>query len=316
MTTLRIWNSLFRPVFLGLVIAALASSSRAQTLYATDFSDFPAGDDQLVGLNGWTANTLAPGISGVAADLIQGYGNSAWFGIGNPGTNFVQLYREFGGESAPNARGRFEFDATVGIEPSSNGNNDSFSVAFYNAAGERLSLVRFNTANLDFGIWSNDAGGEVFTGAYFQLEQIYRLKVKIDPAANLWSLYLTDIPVFENRIFASLSNGASRVPVAFAFEWNLAGSLPGDNWMFIDALATIRAQVEITSVTLLGDGSRQVNWNVAGEGGCLVQASEDLNRWTTLGTVAPSTGQATASYVERSARASGRRFYRVLQTIQ
>ena len=55
-----------------------------QPLYVTDFSDFTAGEDQLIGNGGRYGNHAGQGIHGIDANACDGEGNTAFLGFISP----------------------------------------------------------------------------------------------------------------------------------------------------------------------------------------------------------------------------------------
>lgn len=155
-------HSMTLRLFVGLLCSII--SAFASELYSTDFSDFPVGEDQLVGYDGWEGTNIGQGVHGIDAEAIAGIGQSAYLGAAPPslGTEAVSVFRPLA--SPVTSEAVVEFQTVFGIAASTQGGEDifTFTFTFYNADDDYLAAIQFDTALLDYGIWQDDgSSGEI-----------------------------------------------------------------------------------------------------------------------------------------------------------
>ena len=73
----------------ALLLPRLSGAERV--LYATDFEDFPTGEDKLSGFQGWIGTDQGAGLHGIDDGAADGLGNTAFIGANtpDPGDNWL-----------------------------------------------------------------------------------------------------------------------------------------------------------------------------------------------------------------------------------
>ncbi|MGK0190058.1 MAG: hypothetical protein ACI9R3_005878, partial [Verrucomicrobiales bacterium] len=106
---------------LWLIVCFGGSIARAEDrqLYASDFSGFSVGEDQLAGHDGWTGSNPGEGVHGIDDEILVGLGKTAYLGSNLPvsGTEIVTLERMIAEGIAP-AEEKVQFQVLFGINGS------------------------------------------------------------------------------------------------------------------------------------------------------------------------------------------------------
>ncbi|MEZ5329565.1 MAG: hypothetical protein R3F19_31350 [Verrucomicrobiales bacterium] len=116
-------HSMTLRLFVGLLCSVI--SAFASELYSTDFSDFPVGEDQLVGHDGWEGTNIGQGVHGIDAEAIAGIGQSAYLGAIplSPGTGSGQRLPP--SRNPVTSEAVVEFQTVFGIAASTQGGGTS-----------------------------------------------------------------------------------------------------------------------------------------------------------------------------------------------
>lgn len=283
--------------YLALAASLLFNSAAhaQETLYATDFSEFTAGPDQLAGQHGWSGSHENQGLHGIDEDIYVGRERSAFLGGTSPAdrSDFVQVYHTIDPvQKLGSPLSALEFDVLFGVAASFEGGYDTFSFSFYSDAGEPLASIHFDTSEFDYGIWIDDSAEIYDTSESFLTDFLHHLQIKIDLKANLWEAELDGIAIFDSRPFTALaSNDVSLAIGALAAEWRIADPQdPGDNWLLFDDWTvsgmtdTIKASVPTAVDIVRGDdGQLELLWAADAGARYQVHASPDGRVWTAVG---------------------------------
>jgi len=274
---------------------AASSPLRADLLFFTDFDHHTAGDNQLVGTDGWIGNSTSSGSHGIDANAIPGggLGNTAFIGDAPPSplsTNPVFIYRPVNFDPSTADTRIIEFESLLGIEDSTSAipgidpPRDSFWIYFYNIAGKRLAGIRFSNEDDSFGIWLSDGVTQTDTGVDFLIEELHPLNVRIDFETNLWTVELDYIPVSETTTFTNTDPATvTRNFGGAGVEWRKGGtgfSSWGNNWMLIAYWEIRTDPFGPVAITLNASGARELSWLGDAGYGYQVQHSTDMVNWT------------------------------------
>lgn len=313
-------HSMTLRLFVGLLCSVI--STFASELYSTDFSDFPVGEDQLVGHDGWEGTNIGQGVHGIDAEAIAGIGQSAYLGAIPPtlGTEAVSVFRPLA--SPVTSEAVVEFQTVFGIATSTQSGEDIFTFTFYNADDDYLAAIQFDTTLLDYGIWQDDGSEAVHTGESFEMDVLYLLTVTIDLPANRWSADLDGLPIFTDADFTR--SDVDKTLGSVAAEWILVDvNNPGDNWLLFDdwSLEQVNASspmppFAISSIARLPAGEIQITWEpVEGTAAYRVQHSEDGILWRSdlpgADRIPGTDSETSMSFVDETVSNRSVRFYRV-----
>jgi hypothetical protein len=223
------------------VSLALSASACGGTLYFTDFSEFPTGNNRWAGTGGWVSND---GVSGAQGIIAKPVGNlpilkAAYIGYERPSGRFTTVYRNFNHDPVASGLPIINFESLLGVQDSTNGFRDRFHVSFYNSAGNFLAAITFDNTS---GFVRRDDGSVVSsTGIKFLVGDpllgfaaLQVLDVRIDLSANTWSAEIDGIPLFKKVPFTA--TGKPRTLGAVAAEWELAATSTlgaGNNWLLV-----------------------------------------------------------------------------------
>ncbi|QTN32135.1 hypothetical protein HZ994_07260 [Akkermansiaceae bacterium] len=303
-----------------MVVSSLACPG--QTVYQTDFENFQAGPNRLVGTENWVGNSTTSGSHGIDQDAIpgSGLGKTAFIGFAPPAgaINPVLVSRSVNLNPATNSEPIIEFESLLGIKDSTNAFRDSFWISFFNIShGTRLAHIRFaNEANSSW-IYYGDGVGITNTQVNFIPGEIHLLLVRIDLVMNRWSAYLDGIPLFNGVPFTALTGtSAGRTLGSVGAEWRRSGLSWGDNWMLIADWQVRMMPLQLNSAARDGAGGFVIRWTGDPARSYQIQHSDELGEWknTLPGSTFPTqTNHGILSFTDSGALPA-QRFYRVLRT--
>jgi hypothetical protein len=302
------------------LLPLFATGAAAGILYQTDFENFTAGANNWAGSHGWTGNSTTTGSHGIDQDIISGggLGKTAFLGYRQPSQTPVVVSRSIPHDPVATGVNTIEFRIPFGIQDSTNGRQDNFYVYFYNSWGQALGAVGFmNSANQ--GINRFDGLNTTRTAASFLRGELQLLTGSIDLAANLWSVELDSVPVFQNAEFNA--SGRSRVLGSLAFMWQIpeGASNFGNNWMLVAEVSVRsvpagRVPFVLDHFSRAADGTCTLTW--LGQPGYDYQVgwSPDLKTWYhdlpgSLFSRRTTTG--VLQFGDKPGPGSPKRFYRV-----
>lgn len=309
-------------------ILLLVSHLHADILYETDFDDFPVGNNQWAGTDGWITNDSTSGAQSIDSELIQALLNTASLGFNRPASTFTFVALNLGYDHLATGFPLVEIDTILGIEDSSNNRRDDFFLSIYNSAGNRLASVRFDNQspdanNTQYGIWREDGEDQFDTLLDFIPGELFNLFVTLDLENKTWSADIGGNPLFEN---AQLTNTAH--PVNFgllAFEWQLDAASTfayGDNFLVVADLIVRSVTPEpnppfVVTHTFDSSNNLTLTWQTSVGSWDKVQFSTDLENWQDSlpdSTFNNITSSSTVNFTDTTTPKGPRRYYRVLRT--
>lgn len=295
-------------------------------LYQTNFSEFPVGENNWAGTEGWFTNSEATstGVQGIDDQIILGLSKSAFLGFNEPTTGWTYVAKVFNHNPIQKGSARIEVDTLLGIQDSTNGKNDSFFVSVYNIQGQFLAAVQFSTEEETYGIWFDDGQDLTDTTVDFITGELQFLVLDIDLINNRWSAEHDGIPLFTNQIFTRTTN--TRTFGSLAYEWQVTDPSPanhGNNWLVVAdcsvwAIPHGQAQVEVFQPFISALG--QPSFQFTGEPGWTYQIeySDSFSDW--LDDLPGSRFEVTETtqtieFSDESSRTKPARFYRVTREV-
>ena len=282
-----------------LVLSFLITPLQATLLYSTDFDNFPLGDNQWAGTDGWAITDSASGISFIDNIGFGGaLGNYAALGLEQPNFRRVSVLKQILHDHVTTGESIIEIDALISIRDSSNGRYDDFYLSFFNANAKRMATIRFDNQdsavfNSQFGIWREQANIDSTSSTQFDTltdfihEELDEVFISIDLANNLWSASLSGLPLFENATFTTATNPADINLGLVGFEWQVAAPSPefhGDNFLLVADYAVNSYNpddliVPTLSITHDGGANATIAWQAAAGISYQVEYSDDLDNW-------------------------------------
>jgi len=307
------------PIFL------LVSQLHADTLYETDFDNFPVGNNKWAGTDDWISNDTTSGAQAIDADLIPSLFQTASLGFNQPLADLTFVALNLGYDHVATKTPIVEIDTILGIEDSINDRRDDFFLSIYNSDGNRLASIRFDNQNpsvlgSQFGIWRENGTNQFDTQLDFIPGELFNLFITLNLESNTWSADIGGNPLFENSQF---TNTAHPVNLGFvAFEWDISALFPlgyGDNFLVVADLIVRSVVADLDPpfvVTHAFDTSNTLTltWPTSVGFDDQVQFSTDLETWqNTLpnSTFNNVTSSSTVSFTDTSAPKGPHRFYRV-----
>ncbi|MDA7536717.1 hypothetical protein OAG28_01610 [Akkermansiaceae bacterium] len=323
------------PVKVPVSLLLLGSLLHADVLYDTDFDDFPAGNNQWAGTDGWTSNDTTSGAQSIDSGLIPALLQTASIGFNPPDSSFTFVALNLGYDHVATGVPEVEIDALLGIEDSTNSRRDDFYLSLYNSDADRLASIRFDNQdpsinNSLFGIWREDGTTQFDTELDFIPGELFNLFITLNLETNTWTADIDGMPLFENAPF---TNTANTVNLGFlAFEWQISNVttsqngddtlFPGDNFLLIADLSVRSATEEpnppfVVTHSFSESNEVTLSWPTGVGFEYQVEYSTDLDTW--LDTLPNShydniTSSSTVSYTDTSASKGLFRYYRVRQT--
>ncbi|MCP4846799.1 MAG: hypothetical protein GY899_02495 [Verrucomicrobiaceae bacterium] len=286
----------FCAIILG--IPALTTIHAAQVeIYFTDFEDAPSGDDQLVGYDDWNGNPTNRGCHGIDSEAVPGLGKSAFIGYNSPGNSSTSavVLRSIPHDPVATGRPIIRLVAAIGLNDSDDESplgddpdRDSFFIAFFNSAGQRLASLNYNNTEDAFGLWRDDGIDTFDTEEEFIRNEVQILVAEIDFLSNTWSVDLGGFQIFRDQPFTA-KTGVDMDLGGTAITWQRSlGSNWGNNWMLFDywtvyadtsKLAISEDNFHINSITRSGAGNITLEWK--SQPGFLYQVeySDDMINW-------------------------------------
>lgn len=300
------------------------ASAVESVLYETDFSEFEAGDDTLVGNDGWRSSQSDLGLHGTVDDVFEDGNRSGTIGYNIPesGTEVVILWRPVNIDPLANDS-LIRFSADMAVIDSDVGGFDSFYFSIFNQENDLLGSVVFDNSEDAFGIWRYDSDTFHDLSLGFDHATRYRLSLTIDYTENVWSAGLDDISLFREAPFTVSPETRNLGDVAV--EWEISEpDNPGSNWLYFDNWSLVEERREtarpggrepglVPRIGRTRNGGIRLSWAAASGSVFVVESTEDLVNWTSVdppeGVVAGA--EERAVFVDRSARGEAQRFYRV-----
>ncbi|MGK0188983.1 MAG: hypothetical protein ACI9R3_004799 [Verrucomicrobiales bacterium] len=318
------------PSFSILLVALMftvmtVSAQTSIPLYITDFSNFPAGDGNLVGNDGWLSTHPDEEVHGTVDDFFGEGNRRATLGFFDPVTTdqIITVYRPINYDPIASDTPVIQFSASVAIVDSSDESTsfDSFYISVFNTTGNLLGSVVFDNTEADFGVWRADGLDFIDTGVSFEHEILYQLKIRIDFAANTWTATLDDAALFTDAPFSN--SDAVRNLGDFSAEWEITDvQSPGDNWLLFDdwnvsALKNTTTpdskNFHIARIVRRPNGNMMLRWPAENGTQYHVEYSDDLIQWKNdlpNSTVTAAQGESEATWADRRPN-TGIRYYRV-----
>lgn len=312
-----------------LFLLVLSSLLHGDLLYETDFDEFPAGDNNWAGNNGWISNDTTSGAQSIDSGLIPALLQTASLGFNPPNNDFTFVALNVGYDHVATGVPEIEIDTLLGIEDSTNNRRDEFFLSIYNSTGDRLASIRFDNQdpaanNSMFGIWREDGDLQFDTLLDFIPGELFNLFISLNLETNTWSADIAGIPLFENAELTAKDH-----PINFgflAFEWDLSANstfFHGDNYLLIADISIRSVTPEenpplVVSYTYSGDDQVTLSWPTKVGFDDQVQYSTDLVNWIeTLpnSTYENITTSSTVNFSDPSTNKGSVRFYRVKRTL-
>lgn len=270
------------------ILLLITKMISAEVLYETDFDDFPTGDNNWGGTDGWTSNDNSSGAQTIDDEVLPALLKNATLGFKRPNSDFTFVALNLGYDHIANSAPIVELDILLGIEDSTNGRRDDFFLSIYNSSGNRLASIRFDNQdpeanNTQFGIWRENGTNQFDTLFDFIPGELFNLVATIDLDNNTWSADIGGIPLFTDEQFTNTNNP---VDLGFvAFEWDITAFTTlayGDNFLLVaDIIVQSLIEVPELEVTHSFDltGNVTLNWETAVDWNDQVQYSTDLVTW-------------------------------------
>lgn len=311
---------------LGLLfIVTTMTASLAQTvLYTTNFSDFPLGDGQWAGHDGWESSHPEPAIHGIVDGFFGDDNRSASIGFNPPNEEPIisTVFRPLNIDPLELNEPFVRLSTDVAIADSTNEAYDSFYLSVFNRDAQVLGSVVFDNTIDSFGLWRYDGVEFEDLSLPFNHGQLYHLDIEIDFANNLWSAHLDDVSIFTDVTFTSSDDNVRRDLGDFAVEWEVSDlNAPGDNWLLIDNWEVTMgetahaepptAETEIVpQISVRRNGSVRLQWQGQVNTTYIVDKSNNLAQWSETAQVTTD-GSAAGNYVDETADNSVQSFYRL-----
>ena len=219
-----------------MVMAMKVSILSGTTIYSTDFSNFPIGDDQLVGYESWDSDANGIALHGIDNNLIPGGGKSGFLGLNPPDEDYISVWRPLDYAPLDQNKAVVRFSAVVAIIDSTNSNWDNFFISFHNQNGDALASINFDNTNSY--IFLDDTEHVTNTEFLFVQDTFYQIELVIDFIKNEWSGFLDDEIVFDKIRF---HGGDKALDLGnLSVDWLITNlEEPGDNWMSFDDINII-----------------------------------------------------------------------------
>lgn len=305
---------------LGLI--AFLPLAQGEVLYATDFDDFPVGDNAWAGNEGWVSNDTVSGAQAIDDSIFSGgLGNIASLGFTRPQNTFTSVYRAVNYDPSTGSS-IIEIETLFGIEDSTNSRRDYFFLSIYNITGDFLGGLRLSNNESDYGIWRQDGVSNTYTEVDFIRGELHTLVLRIDLEQNTWSALLDDIAMFDEVQFSR--TGRTRTFGGLGVEWEVAQGSPffyGDNWLLLADLhlETVEPpELAINEISRKANGEVTLQWTMGPGYNYRVQHSADGVTWhNNLPDATKSSGsqfEEKATYTDTTAEQAEKRFYRLIRT--
>lgn len=234
--------------FVLVLFFLFSSFCSGQTIYATEFEEYEDGAENL---DDWIGSSPGTGSYGLDYELVSGLQNSAFIGFERPVRPLVTLVKAHDFDPVKAGTPTITLESLLGVEDSTNGRRDTFSIVFLNSSGDLLASIQFRNGDDDFGLWYSDGVTIRDSSLDFIRGELQLLTIEIDFAINRWSVQLDGIDIIRNVVFHS---GNKVIDLGFTgVQWDLSSNVTlgyGDNYLLI-ADWYVRA-VPTTSFKVLG----------------------------------------------------------------
>lgn len=311
-------------------MALCTGTIRSEILYETDFESHSVGDNAWSRTDGWWSNDHTSGAQGILEDFIPELplGKVGYLGFEEPASLLTTVAQQIDYTPAP-ADGYIEIESFLGVQDSTNDQQDQFFVSFYHSDGTFLAAIVFDNTSETGNLlrWKGGLDGavtEAETGIQFirgdqilGLISLQILRAKIDLNNNTWSAWLDGIPLFTDEVFTDPDLGSLDLG-SIAFEWELAGHAPaqaGDNWLMVADLLVECLPQESSElhfeISLSESGCACLRWQGTPGYTYQVEYSTDLDLWLTdlpQSTFAPDS-ESELEFVDN--QLTTQRFYRL-----
>ncbi len=293
---------------------AQAATNSAAIIYSTGFevSEGYQPGLSLAGQQGWIIE--GTGGNGLVTNFFNGQGQQAYVGFVKPtvtNTQTVTVWRPINLAPITPDRSLVTFSVEMEIVDSNNSQFDDFRWSIYNTNGVRLLSVDFD--NSTFAVsYALDTPTFVNTGFTFSHGGSYTLVVTMNFARNLWSATLNNSVIVNGKPLTT-TGAALNFGDADAV-WDIrTPATPGDNYMLFDnykitAEPAVSIKPHLTPIGLVSPGQFLLRLNGEPNTTYVVEASENLNLWTTLRSVISNDG--VSDVLDTDARFFGSRLYR------
>ena len=318
----------FAPFLLALVfsIPAQGDPENETILYQTDFSDFPVGDGNLVGHDGWTSTHLEEDVYGIEEGFFGDDNRSGALGFFTPKTTdqFISVFKPLNYDPIENRTPVIEFSANIAIVDSEETEfYDSFHISVFNSEADLLAGIVFDNTEEHLGIWRSDGLEFYDTDVGFEHFTLYELRLRINFEANTWSAWFGDNELFADAPFTSVDKKFDLGD--FSAEWELTDvDNPGDNWMLFDdwTVKAISARPGNSTgsrqlsprINLRPNGNISLHWRARPNTRYQVEHSDDLSNWKADlpdSLVTATEENVPVTFVDRSRPKGNVRYYRV-----
>jgi len=306
-----------------ITVTSLISTSYSQTIYATEFEEFTEGPDQLVGDSFWElGNSLDTGSHGIDNELVSGLGHSAFVGFKQPDTSNVFVAKRHDFDPIASGQPEVEFESFLGVNDSTNGKRDFFSIFFFNGLGTPLASIQFRNLDSVFGIWYSDGLAIHDTGLDFIRGDLDFLTAQINFETNTWSAQFGGLDLFSNVPFHA--GGAALDLGLTGIQWQVdPASTPsspsnfGDNYLLVADWLLHSVPVDDFRISSLSVTGTTDTITFPSEVGFAykLEASEDLENWNiplSNDEIIPTSPSETSAFEVTSS--ASKRFYRVLRS--
>ncbi len=298
------------------VMSMMVSTLHAVTIYSTDFSTFPVGDDQLVDHESWESDANGLALHGIDNDLIPGGGNSAFLGLNPPDEDYISVWRPLDYSPLDQKKTIIRFSAVIAIIDSTNSKWDNFFISFNNQNGDALASINFDNTNSY--IFLDDTEDVINTEFQFVQDTFYQMELVIDFTKNEWSGSLDDEIVFDKVQF---HGGDKKLDLGnLSVDWFITNlEQPGDNWISFDDISVIAESGPYTAPSINVSINNALNkiylsWESEPKRRYEIERSSDLIQWNSG---APNSvfisgnESGKMSYTDSIGDQSSSRFYRL-----
>lgn len=314
--------------------AAIPNTETREIIYSTGFEanegfnrNFPiTGQGNWEGLvNGTSGPLVINGGNGlVEGDFFDEPGRQlAFIGFSLPDSvetvEFFNLYHTVTITNFPDNAPIIHFDVAMEIADSTNNERDVFGWVAYNANDDGLFSLDFdNQTKLIFYVL-DDGKGAIGTGFNFDYDRIYDLRITMNFHRNLWCAIMNETVIVNNQPITTKDAELTFSSINAVWAISAPGR-PGDNYMFFDNYSITRAgppriapRVNIQGV--LSDGKCVLRVFGELDAEYQIEASSDLNNWTSIKIGRTSADEGILDFVDDKAPGFIARFYRAV-TVQ
>lgn len=204
-----------------------------QILYQTDFESFVAGDETVIGDDGWVGETSAHGI---VVDFFPNRGQQMYVGSDTLFAGEAAFYwRPLNYDPLSNGTPLIRVTAELAFVDSTNGLRDDFGFLFYNKDGDYLAGILFENSTGKIWIGDGSDGPFIDSGQTFNQGEFTHLEIEVDYSANSWTASRHGVQLFAPRPFHLGGDPLTLGDVSL--YWSIRNLFPGDNYMLVDNLS-------------------------------------------------------------------------------